>query len=158
MCTASVKNKIPYKIQNSISNITVNSADSDTSSIAFIIAAAIASKHNQHIDTLNIATYLQQLNPTRDSFYSLFEIKKAFEKFDIHIDAKKNASPFDILKLTNEILIGIDQQEHYFALVGSSQEFVYLIYGVLNHKALICSLKKSLFIQNFTTNKFLILR
>ena len=158
MCSASVKH-IPDHIQSSISKLKVGSIKSDTTSnIAFIIASAIATKHNQQIDVDHIAIYLQTIKSSKDFYYSLFDIKKTFENFNIYVEAKKNASPFDMLKLTNEILIGIDQQDQLFALVGSSQEYVYLIYGIMNRKALICPLKKSLFIQNFTTNKFLILQ
>ncbi|WP_454666255.1 hypothetical protein [Acinetobacter calcoaceticus] len=157
MCSASVKH-IPDNIQNSISKLKMSSINSNTSNIAFIIASAIAAKHNKPIDIEHITTYLQAYRNQQNFYYSLLDIKKTFENFNISVEAKKNASPFDILKLTNNILIGIDQQDQLFALVGSSQEYVYLIYGVMNRKALICPLKKSLFIQNFTTNKFLILR
>lgn len=157
MCSASVKH-IPNNIQNSISKLKMSSINSNTSNIAFIIASAIAAKHNKPIDIEHITTYLQAYRNQQNFYYSLLDIKKTFENFNISVEAKKNASPFDMLKLTNEILIGIDQQDQLFALVGSSQEYVYLIYGIMNRKALICPLKKSLFIQNFTTNKFLILR
>lgn len=157
MCSASVKH-IPNNIQNSISKLKMSSINSNTSNIAFIIASAIAAKHNKPIEIEHITTYLQAYRNQQNFYYSLLDIKKTFENFNISVEAKKNASPFDMLKLTNEILIGIDQQDQLFALVGSSQEYVYLIYGIMNRKALICPLKKSLFIQNFTTNKFLILR
>ncbi|EEY77566.1 hypothetical protein HMPREF0012_00435 [Acinetobacter calcoaceticus RUH2202] len=157
MCSASVKH-IPDNIQSSISKLKVGSIDSNTSNISFILASAVAAKHNKPIDIERIAVYLQAQRNQQNFYYSLLDIKKTFENFNISVEAKKNASPFDMLKLTNEILIGIDQQDQLFALVGSSQEYVYLIYGIMNRKALICPLKKSLFIQNFTTNKFLILR
>jgi len=157
MCSASVQH-IPDNIQSSISKLKLGSIESNSSNIAFIIASAIAAKHNKPIDIERITVYLQALRNQQNFYYSLLDIKKTFENFNISVEAKKNASPFDMLKLTNEILIGIDQQDQLFALVGSSQEYVYLIYGIMNRKALICPLKKSLFIQNFTTNKFLILR
>lgn len=157
MCSASVQH-IPDNIQSSISKLKVGSIESNSSNLAFIIASAITAKHNQHIDVDHIAIYLQTIKSSKDFYYSLLDIKKTFENFNISVEAKKNASPFDLLKLSNEILIGIDHQDQFFALVGSSQEYVYLIYGIMNRKALICPLKKSLFIQNFTTNKFLILR
>jgi hypothetical protein len=157
MCSASVQH-IPDNIQSSISKLKLGSIESNSSNIAFIIASAIAAKHNKPIDLDRITVYLQALQNQQNFYYSLLDIKKTFENFNISVEAKKNASPFDMLKLTNEILIGIDQQDQLFALVGSSQEYVYLIYGIMNRKALICPLKKSLFIQNFTTNKFLILR
>lgn len=157
MCSASVQH-IPDDIQSSISKLKVGLIESNSSNIAFIIASAIAAKHNKPIDLDRITVYLQALRNQQNFYYSLLDIKKTFENFNISVEAKKNASPFDMLKLTNEILIGIDQQDQLFALVGSSQEYVYLIYGIMNRKALICPLKKSLFIQNFTTNKFLILQ
>lgn len=158
MCSATVKN-IPDNIHNPVSKLKVGSIKSDTTSnIAFIIASAIATKHNQQIEVDHIAISLQTIKSSKDFYYSLLDIKKTFEYFNVPIEAKKNASPFDFLNLSNEILIGIDHQNQFFALVGSSQEYVYLIYGIMNKKALICPLKKSLFIQNFTTNKFLILR
>lgn len=157
MCSASVKH-IPDNIQSSISKLKVGSIDSNTSNISFIVASAVAAKHNKPIDIERIAVYLQAQRNQQNFYYSLLDIKKTFENFNISVEAKKNASAFDMLKLTNEILIGIDQQDQLFALVGSSQEYVYLIYGIMNRKALICPLKKSLFIQNFTTNKFIILK
>lgn len=157
MCSASVKH-IPDNIQSSISKLKVGSIDSNSSNIAFIIASAITAKYDKQIDLDLITVYLQAQRNQHNFHYSLLDIKKTFENFNISVEAKKNASPFDMLKLTNEILIGIDQQDQLFALVGSSQEYVYLIYGIMNQKALICPLKKSLFIQNFTTNKLLILR
>lgn len=158
MCSASVKN-IPDNIQNPVSKLQVGSIKSDTTSnIAFIIASAITAKYDKKIDLDRITVYLQTLRNQQDFYYSLLDIKKTFEHFNTPIEAKKNASPFDLLNLSNEILIGIDHQNQLFALVGSSKEYVYLIYGIMNRKALICPLKKSLFIQNFTTNKFLILR
>lgn len=157
MCSASVQH-IPDNIQSSISKLKVDSIDSNSSNIAFIIASAIAAKHHKQIDIEPITVYLQALRNQQNFYYSLLDIKKTFENFNISVEAKKNASPFDMLKLTNEILIGIDHQDQFFALVGSSKEYVYLIYGIMNRKALICPLKKSLFIQNFTTNKFLILQ
>lgn len=157
MCSASVQH-IPNNIQSSISKLKVGSINSNSSNIAFIIASAITAKYDKQIDLDLITVYLQAQRNLENSHYSLLDIKKTFENFNISVEAKKNASPFDLLNLSNEILIGIDQQDQFFALVGSSQEYVYLIYGIMNRKALICSLKKSLFIQNFTTNKFLILR
>lgn len=157
MCSASVQH-IPNNIQSSISKLKVGSINSNSSNIAFIIASAITAKYDKQIDLDLITVYLQTQRNLENSHYSLLDIKKTFENFNISVEAKKNASPFDLLSLSNEILIGIDQQDQFFALVGSSQEYVYLIYGIMNRKALICPLKKSLFIQNFTTNKFLILR
>jgi len=157
MCSASVQH-IPNDIQSSISKLKVGSIESNSSNIAFIIASAITAKYDKQIDLDRITVYLQTLRNQQNFYYSLLDIKKTFENFNISVEAKKNASPFDMLKLTNEILIGIDHQNQLFALVGSSQEYVYLIYGIMNRKALICPLKKSLFIQNFTTNKFLILQ
>lgn len=157
MCSASVQH-IPNNIQSSISKLKVGSINSNSSNIAFIIASAITAKYDKQIDLDLITVYLQAQRNLENSHYSLLDIKKTFENFNISVEAKKNASPFDLLNLSNEILIGIDQQDQFFALVGSSQEYVYLIYGIMNRKALICPLKKSLFIQNFTTNKFLILR
>lgn len=157
MCSASVQH-IPDNIQSSISKLKVGSIESNSSNIAFIIASAIITKYDKQIGLDLISVYLQTQRNQSNSHYSLLDIKKTFENFNISVEAKKNASPFDLLNLSNEVLIGIDQQEQLFALVGSSQEYVYLIYGIMNRKALICSLKKSLFIQNFTTNKFLILK
>lgn len=157
MCSASVQH-IPDNIQSAISKLKVGSIESNSSNIAFIIASAIAAKYDKQIDLDLINVYLQAQRNQKNFSYSLLDIKKIFENFNISVEAKKNASPFDLLNLSNEILIGIDQQDQFFALVGSSQEYVYLIYGIMNQKALICPLKKSLFIQNFTTNKFLILK
>lgn len=157
MCSASVQH-IPDNIQSSISKLKVGSIESNSSNIAFIIASAITTKYDKQIGLDLIAVYLQTQRNQSNSYYSLLDIKKTFENFNISVEAKKNASPFDLLNLSNEILIGIDQQDQFFALVGSSQEYVYLIYGIMNRKALICPLKKSLFIQNFTTNKFLLLK
>ncbi|MDC0840713.1 hypothetical protein POD11_00370 [Acinetobacter sp. P1(2023)] len=157
MCSASVKN-IPDNIQSSISKLKVGSIESNSSNIAFLIASAITAKYDKQIDLDRITAYLQAQRNQKNFYYSLLDIKKTFENLNISVEAKKNASPFDLLNLSNEILVGIDQQDQFFALVGSSQEYVYLIYGVMNRKALICPLKKSLFIQNFTTNKFLILK
>ncbi len=157
MCSASVQH-IPNNIQSSISKLKVGSINSNSSNIAFIIASAITAKYDKQIDLDLITVYLQAQRNQSNSSYSLLDIKKTFENFNISVEAKKNASPFDLLNLSNEILIGIDHQNQLFALIGSSQEYVYLIYGIMNRKALICPLKKTLFIQNFTTNKFLILR
>ncbi len=157
MCSASVKN-IPDNIQSSISKLKVGSIESNSSNIAFLIASAITAKYDKQIDLDRITAYLQAQRNQKNFYYSLLDIKKTFENLNISVEAKKNASPFDLLNLSNEILVGIDQQDQFFALVGSSQEYVYLIYGIMNRKALICPLKKSLFIQNFTTNKFLILK
>lgn len=157
MCSASVQH-IPDNIQSAIAKLKVGSIESNSSNIAFIIASAIAAKYDKQIDLDLINVYLQAQRNQKNFYYSLLDIKKTFENFNISVEAKKNASPFNLLNLSNEILIGIDQQDQFFALVGSSQEYVYLIYGIMNQKALICPLKKSLFIQNFTINKFLILR
>lgn len=145
------------QIQQSLSHIQVNLADSNTSNIAFIIASAITSKHPTNVDTQSIATYLQQ-GRVREDTYTLLDIKKVFDHFQLSIDTSKDASPTELLSLTNEVLIAQDQQKNVFAVVGASKKYVYLVYGIVNHEALICSIEKSEFINAFTTNKFLILR
>ncbi|NUF38228.1 hypothetical protein HUN22_11260, partial [Acinetobacter lactucae] len=101
MCSASVQH-IPDNIQSSISKLKVGSIESNSSNLAFIIASAITAKHNQQIDVDRIAIYLQTIKSSKDFYYSLLDIKKTFENFNISVEAKKNASPFDLLNLSNE--------------------------------------------------------
>ncbi len=155
VCSAPETN-YPAYIQSQLSRITPNAHESNTASIAFIMAAAITAKYSVSVDAKQITAMLRQEMQGHPQI-TLLDIKRTFNQLGFATDGKKAERPEEVLGLTNQILIAQDQQQNYMALIAASETYVYLIYGVVNQQALICPIHKSKFMASYTTQKFLLI-
>ncbi|AXI04035.1 hypothetical protein [Aquirhabdus parva] len=153
---AAPESNYPAYIHSMLSRIGHHPQDSNTASIAFIMAAAITARYNIPVDAEKISSLLNHetlgIRPI-----SMLDIKRVFTLLGLQVDARKTEQPEEVLTLSSQILITQDQQKNFMALITTSNSYAYLIYGVVNQEALICPVHKSVFMKSYTTEKFLIL-
>ncbi|AXI03921.1 hypothetical protein [Aquirhabdus parva] len=153
---AAPESNYPAYIHTMLSRIERNPQDSNTASIAFIMAAAITVRYNIPVDAEKISTLLSHetlgIRPI-----SMLDIKRVFTQLGFQVDARKTERSEEVLTLSHQILITQDQQKNFVALITASSSYAYLIYGIVNQQALICPIHKSVFIKSYTTEKFLVL-
>ncbi|MFW1857462.1 hypothetical protein [Acinetobacter defluvii] len=143
-------------IQFVLSNIKTEKDESNLAKIAFIIAAAISSKFNQFVDQEQIVQLLMQKTQNKRPV-SYLDIKQVFNSLGFSVDAIKSDNKDILNELSQYIFITQDSHNNYIANIASSDSKLYFIYGKFGQDAIICSLNRSLFLRNFTNNKFLIL-
>lgn len=155
LCSTPETNYLKY-IQSVLSNIKTKKDESNAAKIAFIIAAAISSKFNQSVDQEQILQLLIQKTQNKRAV-SYLDIKQVLNNLGFSVDAIQSNNTDILTELSQYTFITQDSQNNYIANIASSDSKLYFIYGKFEQDAIICSLNRSLFLRNFSNNKFLIL-
>lgn len=153
------KVQCPEYIQSALRNVNVTDGhtNSNTASLAFIIASAITTKYHVKINQKDIIDGLNE-NTHQSRLVTLLDIKRVINDLGFDVDAVQAEENADMSTFVNEILITQDRNKNIIALVASSESYVYFVYGVVANNALLYDVKKSNFMNAYTTRKFLILR
>ncbi len=144
------------EIQQRLSLISINQDNTNVANIAYIISAAFNSEYKSSIDISYVSTILNK-DDSNQRKISLLDIKRTLTAIGARVDAEQYTSLQEILNLTNKVIISKDHYNNYYAMIGSSPNYVYLVYGINNQRALICPVSKVEYVTSYTTNKFLIL-
>ncbi len=157
ICSAPTHATFLSEIKTALHNIKMNNDESNQSRIAFIIASAIANKFHKPVDQREITKRLNQKTFFKNTV-SLLDIKQVINELGYSVEAIQTTNPQALQRLSNEVLITMDNDKNIISLVNNSESILYFIYGKFSNDAIVCPVHKSLFMNNFTNNKFLILQ
>ncbi len=140
-----------------LARVNFDLAESNESSVAYIIASALSARHRVSIDAGAIATTLKQATQQRRPV-SLLDVKQSINRQGYTVTATMLDHATDLQDMMDRIIITRDREQNYLAIVAASPTYAYLIYGIYQHHALICPISWTTMQNGFVSNKVLLVQ